>query len=151
VDEPQLTSDGPLRRRRYAPRSADAKARHEERRDRFNALVQQAIDELPPEFADAMQNVDIVVAERPTAAELRSAGVGRYGTLLGLYHGTPQTSRGSGYNLVLPDKITLYRRPIEASCRTDADLVHEVRKTLLHEIAHHFGIDDDRLAELGRD
>jgi predicted Zn-dependent protease with MMP-like domain len=150
VDEPELTAHDGSRRRRYSRRTAGERTPYDERRDRFDELVRQAISELPPNFAEAMSNVDIVVAERPTASDLRQAGVPRGSTLLGLYHGIPRTRRGEGYHLALPDKITLYRQPIEASCRTDADLVDAVRNTVLHEIAHHFGIDDDRLAELGR-
>ncbi len=111
----------------------------------------RAIDELPPRFREAISNVDIVIAARPTRVELRRAGLGPGDTLLGLYHGTPLTERGEGYHLVLPDKITLYRWPIEGACRTEEDLVAEVRKTLLHELAHYFGIDDLRLTELGMD
>jgi predicted Zn-dependent protease with MMP-like domain len=116
---------------------------------RFDALVREAVDGLPPELLSRLDNVDILVRERPTAAELRSAGVGPGGMLLGLYQGTPLPVRTSGYNLTLPDRILLFRRPLEAMCRTDAQLVAQIRRTVLHELAHHFGIDDDRLHQIG--
>ncbi|HWO94112.1 MAG TPA: metallopeptidase family protein [Dehalococcoidia bacterium] len=144
---------GPRRRYARSPgerRHDGARRQREERRGRFLELVQRAIDELPPAFAEAIENVDIVVASRPTRAELREAGLGPGGVLLGLYQGIPLTRRGSSYNLALPDKITLYQDVIERSCASEEELVHEVRATLLHELAHHFGIDDDRLDELGR-
>lgn len=141
-------------RRRYAAgsardRSSDAIAARRERRRRFRDLVRRAIDELPPEFRDAVSNLDIVISPRPTVAELRDAGLPLGGTLFGLYHGIPLTRRDSGYGFALPDKITLYQDVIEEHCPDDATLVEEVRKTLLHELAHHFGIDDDRLDEIG--
>jgi predicted Zn-dependent protease with MMP-like domain len=76
-------------------------------------------------------------------------GVPPGGTLLGLYQGTPLPVRNSGYTMTLPDRIFLYRRPLEAISRDDEDLVRQIRRTVLHELAHHFGIDDDRLTEIG--
>jgi predicted Zn-dependent protease with MMP-like domain len=119
------------------------------RDSRFEALAREAVEGLPAELRDRLDNVDIIVRDRPTAAELRSAGVGPWGMLLGLYQGTPLTVRNSAYNLILPDRIFLFRRPLEAMCRTDEELVAQIRRTVLHEIAHHFGIDDDRLHEIG--
>jgi predicted Zn-dependent protease with MMP-like domain len=104
---------------------------------------------LPPALRDRIDNVDIIVRGRPTAAELHLAGVPRGGTLLGLYHGTPLPHRNSGYTMMLPDRIYLYRQPLEAMCRTDEELVAQIRRTVLHELAHHFGISDARLAEIG--
>lgn len=139
-------------RRRYAARTdGGTGARLRERRRRFEELVARAIDALPPRFRDAISNLDIVVAWRPTRAELRRAGLGPGSTLMGLYYGTPLTQRGQGYNLTLPDKITLYQLSIEAACQTEDNLIAEVQRTLLHELAHHFGIDDPRLTELGMD
>ncbi len=144
----------PGQKRRYGAsdargRSADAIAARRERRQRFRELAQRAIDELPAHFREAVSNLDIVLASRPTAAELRTAGLGPGQTLLGLYEGIPLTRRDSGYAMVMPDKITLYQDVIEEACPDDASLVEQVRTTLLHELAHHFGIDDDRLDELG--
>ena len=106
-------------------------------RARFEALVADALDALPEDFARAMENVEVVVED----------GVASQ-SLLGLYRGIPQTDRGGGYFGVLPDVITLYRLPIEARNRTDEGLAAAVRRTLFHEIAHHFGISDERLHEL---
>lgn len=96
-----------------------------------------------------MQNVDIVIERRPTARERKAAGIGPGQTLLGLYQGIPLTQRGEFYNLVPPDKINIYQEPIEDLCVTDEDVREQVRKTVLHELGHYFGIDDARLAELG--
>lgn len=79
----------------------------------------------------------------------KMAGIGPGRLLLGLYHGVPLTHRGENYNLVPPDKISIYQEPIEAICATDEEVRDQVRKTVLHELAHYFGIDDDRLEELG--
>jgi len=115
----------------------------------FNDLVRQALDTLPEFFHEKMSNVEVVVADWPTRAELRSVGASsRYG-LLGLYQGIPLTRRTTHYGLVLPDKITIYRMPIERICRTSEAVIAQVRRTVLHELAHHFGISDDRLRELG--
>jgi predicted Zn-dependent protease with MMP-like domain len=104
---------------------------------------------LPPELLARVHNVDIVIERRPTARERRSAGIGPGHTLLGLYHGVPLTHRGEYYNLVAPDKISIYQEPIEDICATDDEVREQVRKTVLHELGHYFGIDDDRLHELG--
>jgi predicted Zn-dependent protease with MMP-like domain len=96
-----------------------------------------------------VQNVDVVIEPRPTAADRKMAGLRRGETLLGLYHGIPLTERGSNYNLVAPDKISIYREPIEAMCADDDEVREQVRKTVLHELGHYFGIDDERLDELG--
>ncbi len=111
--------------------------------------MREAVEGLPPELHRRMDNVDILVRERPTAAELHSAGVGPGGMLLGLYQGTPLPVRTSGYNLTLPDRSLRNRRPLESLCRTDEQLVAQIRRTVLHELAHHFGIDDDRLHQIG--
>lgn len=116
----------------------------------FDRAVAEAVDGLPPEFAGAIDNVDIVTREMPSPAEMEKAGVTRGGIILGLYHGVPLTQRGAGYQLVLPDKISIYRKPIEmVSSRTGVPVPEIVRKVVLHEIAHYFGISDERLRELG--
>jgi predicted Zn-dependent protease with MMP-like domain len=97
-----------------------------------------------------MDNVEVVVAEAPTLAQRRRMGLSPGGTLLGLYEGVPQTRRTRGYNLVLPDKITLFRRPILAVCRTPEEVKERVRRVVVHELAHHFGIDDEQLREWGK-
>jgi predicted Zn-dependent protease with MMP-like domain len=106
--------------------------------DTFGALVEQALDSIPPELGRLMRNVAVVVED-----------MGSSPNLLGLYHGVPLTARTSAYGGVLPDRITIYRLPIIRRARTLADVVDQVRITVVHEVAHHFGIDDDRLDELG--
>ncbi len=116
----------------------------------FEALVDEAIENLPPFFRDKMNNVAVVVARWPTRAELKYAGVGPGETLMGLYDGIPLTERTQGYNLVTPDVITLYQGPIEQEAGDDHEAIrYWVRHVFLHELAHHFGISDDRLRELG--
>jgi predicted Zn-dependent protease with MMP-like domain len=108
-------------------------------RQRFEELVGDALDLLPDEFAGAMENVVILVEDRNPENP----------TLLGLYHGVALTERTSHYGGVLPDRITIYREAILDICRDEQDVVEEVAITVLHEIAHHFGVDDARLHELG--
>jgi predicted Zn-dependent protease with MMP-like domain len=107
----------------------------------FERAVQEAIDSLPPELADRLSNLAVTVEDEPPAGE----------RLLGLYQGVPLTRRGVYYGGVLPDKITIYRRPLERLYGGDpARLRVEIRRVVLHEIAHHFGISDARLVELDR-
>ncbi|MBK6710010.1 MAG: metallopeptidase family protein [Chloroflexi bacterium] len=116
----------------------------------FADLVDEAIEILPPFFRDKMNNVAVLTAVWPTQAELNAADVAPGGTLLGLYHGIPLTQRNQGYNLVTPDTITLYQGPIERQAGYNLEAIrHWVRHVFLHELAHHFGISDDRLRELG--
>jgi predicted Zn-dependent protease with MMP-like domain len=117
--------------------------------DKFESLVFRAVESLPDEFRDRLENIDIIVADRPTRQQLATLGNDRNYTLLGLYEGVPLTERSHGYGMVMPDKITIFQEPIEAMCKSDSKIIAEVRRVVLHEIAHHFGIDDDRLKELG--
>ena len=105
--------------------------------ERFTELVGEALDALPPELGSHMRNVAVVVEDDSPDG------------LLGLYEGVPLTERGEWYSGVLPDRISVYRLPICTQCETEDDVVEEVRVTVIHEVAHHFGIDDDRLDELG--
>jgi predicted Zn-dependent protease with MMP-like domain len=108
--------------------------------DIFQTALEDAVDGLPPEIAARIENVAIGLEEEAFGHPYR----------LGLYEGVPQTRRTSGYVLALPDRITLYRRPITRMAGDDPDALREaVRHVLVHEIAHHFGISDDRLRELG--
>ena len=118
------------------------------RRSRFRRLVQRALDEIPDELAERMDNVVVLLRSQPTEEERSSLGLGPRQTLLGLYVGQPLTSRG-WYGETLPDRIMIYQEPIESICRSEAEIVEQVRETVLHEVAHHFGIDDDRLDEIG--
>ncbi len=117
--------------------------------EQFEALVLEALETMPEQFREALDNVDIVVEEWPSWNTMRMARVrSKYG-LLGFYHGVPLTERTSGYNLVSPDKISIYQKPIEAQCTTPDQVRDLVHRVVLHELAHHFGIDDDRLHEIG--
>jgi predicted Zn-dependent protease with MMP-like domain len=117
--------------------------------EEFEQLVVQALDDLPDFFKQKLQNVEVVVADWPSPTELRAVGLKPGQLLFGLYQGIPLTRRTSYYGLVLPDKITIYRLPIERVCRSRAQIINQVQRTVKHELAHHFGISDDRLRELG--
>jgi predicted Zn-dependent protease with MMP-like domain len=106
--------------------------------ERFEAMVEEALDGLPPELGELMSNVAVTVEH----------GRGPAG-LLGLYRGVPLSSRTTSYAGVLPDQITIYRMAICAICRTEDQVVEQVRRTVIHEVGHHFGIGDARLRELG--
>ncbi|MEX2159752.1 MAG: metallopeptidase family protein [Dehalococcoidia bacterium] len=120
-------------------------------RQRFQQLVLQALDELPFRYRDWLDNVDVIIERRPTRRHLRTAGLGRGEVLFGLYEGIPLTERGSGYSMVLPDKITIFQEPLEIEFPDDAELIEEVRRTVLHELAHYFGMSDEELEGLGLD
>ena len=117
-------------------------------RERFEELVARAVESLPEEFQEGLANIDIVVEDWPTPEQLEQEELEAPETLLGLYEGVPLTERGAHYGLVLPDKITIFQRPIEAECQNDDEVTRVIGETVLHEIAHHFGIGDDRLDEL---
>jgi predicted Zn-dependent protease with MMP-like domain len=110
--------------------------------ERFDELVAEALDEIPPELAAVMDNVVVLVEDEPPPDDP---------DLLGLYEGTPLTERDWGYGGALPDRITVFRGPTLRFCDTEDDVVDEVHITVVHEVAHHFGIDDARLHELGYD
>ena len=117
-------------------------------RQNFEALVSKAVEALPPEFRSNLENVDILIEDWPGPNQISRLGL-RYKTqLLGLYEGVPQTKRDSGYNLVLPDKITIFQRPIELKCRSDNEIEGEISRVIRHEIAHHFGIGDATLYKI---
>ena len=114
--------------------------------DEFESLVADALDEIPEELASELRNVAVVVEDWPTTEQLH----GRSGTLLGLYEGIDTTRRSPlGYTGVMPDRITIFRGPLSARARTREELAAQVRVTVLHEVGHYFGLDDDRLHELG--
>ena len=116
--------------------------------EQFDQLISQAMDELPQEYIVGLDNVAVTYADAPTAEQLKKQGVGRGEVLLGLYEGIPRVARGSGYNLVLPDKITLFKLPILAVSQNESDLFEQIKRTLWHEIAHHYGLGHDRIHEL---
>jgi predicted Zn-dependent protease with MMP-like domain len=112
-------------------------------------MVAQAVDDLPAQFRDAMENVEIVVEDWPDAQTMQRAGVGHRAELLGFYHGVPLTRRGQNYTMVLPDRISIYRAPIVMRCQRWDQVREMVGRVVRHEVAHHFGIDDERLREIG--
>lgn len=116
--------------------------------ERFEALVARAIEDLPPEFQSKLKNVDVVVEDWPTSRQLRQVKLKHPSQLLGLYQGVPQTKRGRGYGMVLPDKITIFQKPIEAQCRFDKEIQVKVQEVVRHEIAHHFGITEGTLRRI---
>ncbi|HEY8820042.1 MAG TPA: metallopeptidase family protein [Dehalococcoidia bacterium] len=119
-------------------------------RRRFESLVRRALKDLPAEFAGRLENIDIVVRARANDDQLHAGKTQPRQTLLGLYVGTDLTRRGYGYNFALPDRIFIFQQPLERIARDEEHLTELVRHTVLHELAHHFGIDDDRLHEIGR-
>ena len=120
-------------------------------RTRFIELVREALHDVPEPFATHLRLVDIVVKRRPTPHDLDAADLGPDDSMYGFYRGVPLTDRDSGYNLVAPDIIDIYQGPLEEDFPDEDDLIDEIRVTVLHELAHFFGIDDERLQELGLD
>jgi predicted Zn-dependent protease with MMP-like domain len=120
-------------------------------REEFEGLVWRAIESLPVEFQHKLENVDIVVEDWPTAVQLRQTKAKRPGQLLGLYQGVPQTRRGRGYGLVLPDKVSIFQKPIEAQCRFGYEVEAKIGEVVRHEIAHYFGLDDETLRRIERE
>jgi predicted Zn-dependent protease with MMP-like domain len=119
-------------------------------REEFEVLVRNALKELPKEFKDKLQNVDVVIEEGPDMEAIKRLGLGAKGRLLGLYQGVPLKDRTHYYGMVMPDKITLYKQNIERSCEAaGSDIREEIKHVIQHEIAHHFGISDKRLKDLG--
>ena len=117
-------------------------------REKFEALVARAIDNLPPEFQHKLENVDIVIENWPTPRQLRQTKYGHPNHLLGLYQGVPQTRRSRRYGLVLPDKISIFQKPIEEYCRFGHGIERTIEEVVRHEIAHHFGLDDKTLHQI---
>ncbi len=115
----------------------------------FETLVADALDGLPDAILRMLDNVAVVVADEPTAHQQRCVCLADDEVLLGLYEGIPRTERTSGYGAVLPDKVTIFQRAIEAQCDSEAALVEAVRHTVVHELAHHLGISDERLIAIG--
>ncbi len=108
-------------------------------------MVRKAVDSLPPDIHSLMVNVEIVIEDEPSAELRAQDDDGPFG----LYEGIPLTERSSSYGFVLPDKITIFRGPLERATATPSELFAEVRATVIHEVAHHFGMDEWQIAELG--
>ena len=108
-----------------------------------------AVDGLPSEFHERISNLEFGVEDFATAADRARTGVPRNATLLGVYRGVPLPRRGAGYNMALPDRIVIFRGPLQAMAHDEADLEQRVERVVRHEIAHYFGISDERLHEIG--
>ena len=117
--------------------------------DAFQILVAEAVEALPENIKKMMENVAVTVAEHPTAAQKRAVGLGSGYALYGLYQGVPLTARTSNYGMVTPDRITLFMYPMVAHFSTPEAIRRQVQKTVLHEIGHHFGMDEKQLRDLG--
>lgn len=120
-------------------------------RRKFEVLVARALDEIPDEIAAQMSNVDVVIEAWPTDEQYARLGLAPDEWLFGLYEGTPLLDRGIVADPLLPDKITIFHGPLLEACQTEDQMAEEIRRTIVHEIAHHFGIDEERLRELGYD
>lgn len=114
----------------------------------FDQLVTQAMNELPQDYIKGLDNVAIVYADEPTDEQIHRMKIDNHHLMLGLYEGIPRTQRGGNYSMVLPDKITLFKRPILAVVDTKVALLEQIKRTLWHEIAHHYGLDHDRIDHL---
>ncbi len=114
----------------------------------FEQLINRAMDELPQEYIKNLNNVAITYDDNPTPEQLQKQGVRQGSLLLGLYEGIPQTGRGAGYAMVLPDKITLFKNPILAVVHDEQSLFEQIKRTLWHEIAHHYGLGHDVIHRL---
>lgn len=116
--------------------------------EHFEQLISQSMDELPQEYIRGMKNVVVTFDDFPTDEQRQKQQLRHGQTLFGLYEGIPLTKRGSGYNLVLPDKITIFKGPLTAASHDMVSLKAQVKHTLWHEIAHHFGLEHDRIHEI---
>ena len=117
----------------------------------FEKLVAAAIDHIPERYAKAMDNVAFVIEDYPAEEQRRKLHLHRGATLYGLYEGIPLTRRNAGYSMVLPDKITIFKGPIESVSTNLEQVADQVNRTVWHEVAHHFGLDHERIDELERD
>jgi len=122
---------------------------HHVSKARFEQLVERALAELPPQFAEYLDEVPVEIRDRPTRKQLESVGLDEDHLLLGLYDGVPLTQRSVEHSGIRPPVIYIFREDIQLASRDEADLVQQVRTTVLHEIGHHFGMDEHDLDELG--
>jgi predicted Zn-dependent protease with MMP-like domain len=118
-------------------------------RKRFEQLVADALRTIPPELRRALDNIAVTVEDEPKAAQLAELEMEPGELLFGLYQGTPLPDRSPLQPYTLPDVITIFQRPLEEACDSEAEITEEIRLTVVHEIAHYFGIDEDRLEEMG--
>lgn len=114
------------------------------KREAFESAIAAAVDSLPLEYLRRLDNVEIMWDDEPPSEMVRRMGGD---TLLGLYEGVPLTERNQGYSLMMPDRITLYRKPIERISRTEGEVIHQIRATIIHEIGHFFGLSEGEIRE----
>ena len=114
----------------------------------FERLVEEALRDIPRRFRRAMQNVAVVVEDEPSPELLAEMGLGHGDTLLGLYQGIPLPERSWGYGNALPDRISIYQRPIEEEYETDEDIRNCVAETVIHEFGHYFGMSEEQIEEI---
>ena len=117
-------------------------------RDTFEGLLTSAVHDLPEAFRDRITNLEFAVEDRASSDDYARVGGGRGRTLLGVYRGIPLPRRGRGYHMTLPDRIVIFQQPIQRLARSEADLSERVRHVVRHEVAHYFGISDERLREI---
>ena len=117
-------------------------------RSRFQRLVEEALREIPRRFRSAMQNVAVIVEDEPPSHILEEMEIEPPDSLFGLYQGTPLPERGWGYGNALPDRISIYQRPIEEACEDDEEIRDCVAETVIHEFGHYFGMDEDQIEEI---
>jgi predicted Zn-dependent protease with MMP-like domain len=115
----------------------------------FNELVNRAMEEIPEEFLVKLENVEIVVEEDPSPELLSDLGLGKADLLFGLYQGIPRPEKSAFQGFSFPDRITLYRNPHSQTSRSKEDILEQIKKTLVHEIAHHFGFSEKKIRQLG--
>ncbi len=117
----------------------------------FEKIVSEGIKAIPARFLRKLDNVAVVIEDEPTAEQIRKLKIRAGWTLFGLYEGVPQAHRGAGYTAVLPDKITIFQKPIEAASRDENDVREIAKNTVWHEIAHHFGMSEKRVRQAEKD
>jgi predicted Zn-dependent protease with MMP-like domain len=117
-------------------------------REQFTALVEEAVREIPRRFRKAMRNVAVVVEDEPSQEILDEMEIEEGDTLFGLYQGTPLTQRGWGYGNSLPDRISIYQRPIEDACDDEEEIRDCIAETVIHEFGHYFGMSEEEIEEI---
>ncbi len=118
-------------------------------RDKFEELARQGIEAIPQKFLKKLNNVDIVIEDEPTEEQMRKLKLGKGTKLFGLYEGVPQTKRRH-YSWVLPDKITIFKKTVEEVALSEGEVIEKVKETVWHEIAHHFGLSEERVRKANR-
>jgi predicted Zn-dependent protease with MMP-like domain len=121
---------------------------HSMERKRFEELVEEALAELPEQFRERIQNLAVVVEDKPSREVYERTGGSPFSLILGLYHGVPFKHRGPFYGNLPPDMITIYQKPIEQICSTEEEIKKKVREVVFHEVGHYFGFNDKELKEI---